>query len=69
MPAWQGKETMLRLQGWSRHRRIILLRRKLARDPAIIDHANPAQSLLGFAEVGSDKELWEYAALVTSLDN
>ncbi len=28
---WQGNETVLRLQGWSRHRRIILLRRKLAR--------------------------------------
>jgi hypothetical protein len=66
---WQGKETMLRLQGWSRHRRIILLRRKLARDVAMTDRANPAQLLLGFAEVGPDKELWEYAALVTSLDN
>jgi hypothetical protein len=32
---WQGKATMLRLQGWSRHRRIILLRRKLARDVAM----------------------------------
>jgi Transposase DDE domain group 1 len=66
---WQGKETMLRLQGWSRHRRIILLRRKLARDVAMTDRANSNQPLLGFAEVGPDKELWEYAALVTSLDD
>ena len=28
---WQGKETSLRLVGWSRQRRIILLRRKLPR--------------------------------------
>ncbi len=28
---WQGKETTLRLVGWSRQRRIVLLRRKLAR--------------------------------------
>jgi Transposase DDE domain group 1 len=62
---WQGKETTLRLQGWSRQRRIILLRRKLARAQAI----NPAQPLLGFGEAESDNELWEYAALVTSLDS
>ena len=65
---WQGKETTLRLQGWSRHRRIILLRRKLARDLTMIDRTKPDQPLLGFAEIGPDKELWEYAALVTSLD-
>jgi hypothetical protein len=64
---WQGKETTLRLQGWSRQRRIILLRRKLPRERAITDRANPAQPLLGFGEAEADKELWEYAALVTSL--
>src|SRR5271155_2727318 len=64
---WQGKETTLRLQGWSRQRRIILLRRKLPRDRAITKRADPAQPLLSFGEVEADKELWEYAALVTSL--
>jgi len=57
------------LVGWSRQRRIILLRRKLGRDLAITDRTNPAQPLLGFAEVGPDKAAWEYAALITSLDN
>jgi hypothetical protein len=66
---WQGKETALRLQGWSRQRRIILLRRKLARDQPMSDRVKPDQALLGFADVAPDKELWEYAALVTSLDN
>src|SRR3954463_5106775 len=66
---WQGKETSLRLSGWSRHRRIVLLRRKLARDLAITDHTNPTQLRLGFAEVGPDQAVWEYAALVTSLDS
>jgi hypothetical protein len=64
---WQGKETSLRLLGWSRHRRIILLRRKLAHGIAISDRSDPAQPLLSFGEVEADKELWEYAALVTSL--
>jgi hypothetical protein len=67
---WQGKEATLRLFGWSRRRRVILLRRKLRRDPAINDRQNSTQPLLGVAEIDSDKEeLWEYSALVTSLDN
>jgi hypothetical protein len=66
---WQGKETSLRLHGWSRHRRVILLRRKLAPAIAISDRTDPEQPLLSFGEVEPDKELWEYAALVTSLTN
>jgi hypothetical protein len=66
---WQGKETRLRLHGWSRHRRIILLRRKLAHGVAISNRSDAAQTLLSFGEVEADKELWEYAALVTSLNN
>jgi Transposase DDE domain group 1 len=66
---WQGKETSLRLRGWSRQRRIILLRRKLARDLASTEPTNPTQLRLGFAEVGPDQAVWEYAALVTSLDS
>jgi hypothetical protein len=65
---WQGKETSLRLVGWSRQRRIVLLRRKLPRDLALTDRNDQGQQLLTFLEVGPDKELWEYGALVTSLD-
>jgi hypothetical protein len=65
---WQGKETTLRSVGWSRQRRIILLRRKLAGDLALTDRNDRGQQLPSFVEVGPDKELWEYAALVTSLD-
>src|SRR5258707_11290274 len=66
---WQGKETTLRLVGWSRQRRVVLLRRKLARRLLLVDGAEPAQPLLSFAEVGPNREVWEYAALVTSLDS
>ena len=66
---WQGQETTRRLVGWSRHRRVILLRRKLKQPLAIVDHKQPGQPLLSFAEVGADREGWEYAALVTSLDS
>jgi len=64
---WQGKETTLRLQGWSRQRRIILLRRKLVSPPAATNRTDLAQPLLSFGEAEADNELWEYAALVTSL--
>jgi hypothetical protein len=66
---WQGKETSLRLHGWGRHRRIILLRRKLPHGVAISDRSDLDQPLLGFGEAEADRELWEYAALVTSLDS
>lgn len=46
-----------------------MLRRKLARDQPARNRADPAQPLLSFGEVEPDSELWEYAALVTSLDN
>jgi hypothetical protein len=67
---WQGKETKLRLMGWSRQRRVVLLRRKFNRPLALLDRTDPRQPLLGFAEVlGGKREVWEYAALVTSLDS
>jgi len=67
---WQGKETKLRLMGWSRQRRVVLLRRKFNRPLALLDRTDPGQPLLGFAEVlGGKREVWEYAALVTSLGN
>src|SRR6476469_6149738 len=64
---WRGKETSLRLLGWSRHRRVILLRRKLDRPLAVVDRTHPALPQLSFAEVADKREVWEYAALVTSL--
>jgi hypothetical protein len=67
---WQGKETTLRLMGWSRQRRVVLLRRQFNRPLALLDRTDPGQPLLGFAEVlGGKREVWEYAALVTSLDS
>jgi hypothetical protein len=46
-----------------------LLRRKLNRPLAVVDRSHPELPLLGFAEVGYKREVWEYAALVTSLDS
>ena len=68
---WLGKETALRLSGGAANARLFCCAANwLAtwRSP-ITDHTNPAQARLGFAEVGPDKAVWEYAALITSLDN
>ncbi len=55
---WEGKKTELRLMGWSRQRRIILLRRKLRDDLAIAEKAQPAQKWSSFAEIDRNGEVW-----------
>jgi hypothetical protein len=66
---WQGKDGQLRLQGWSRHRRIVILRRRLERSLALTEHDAKGQLRLGFAEIDDGRDVWEYAVLVTSLDS
>jgi hypothetical protein len=64
---WQGKDSQLRLQGWSRHRRIAILRRRIERSLALTERDADGQLRLGFAEIDDGAEVWEYAVLVTSL--
>jgi hypothetical protein len=66
---WQGKEEMLRLAGWSRSRRVVLLRRRIKASAARADRAASGQLRLGFVEIDDQQEVYEYAALVTSLDD
>ena len=69
-PRVEGKETNLRLMGWSRQPRVVLRRRKFNRALALLDRTDPGPPLLGFAEgLGGKREVWEYAALVTSRDS
>jgi hypothetical protein len=64
---WQGKEGRLRLEGWSRHRRIVILRRRLERSLALSGRDDAGQLRLSFVEIEAGGEVWEYAVLVTSL--
>lgn len=66
---WQGKEGELRLMGWSRQRRVVILRRRTERSLALVERDATGQLTLGFAEIGPDREVWEYAVLVTSLSS
>jgi Transposase DDE domain group 1 len=65
---WRGKHGEIRLMGWSRQRRVVLLRRRLA-GVMITQPQADGQLALGFVEIDEERqEAWEYAVLVTSLE-
>ena len=66
---WQGAEAELRLSGWSRSRRVVVLRRRLKdNDIALESPDESGQLRLSFTEVEENVRLYEYGVLVTSLD-
>ncbi len=63
---WQGREGVLQLQGWSRTRRVVVLRRAFKTSP--IPAAPAAQRLLDWPQpFATSAPEYEYAVLVTSL--
>jgi Transposase DDE domain group 1 len=70
---WKGVEAELMLTGWSRQRRVIVLRRRLLDERLLAEQKRLAnttadqQLALGFVEMVKDGPLYEYAVLVTSL--
>jgi Transposase DDE domain group 1 len=65
---WQTKESILRLEGWSRQRRVIVLRRRVKGALATSSKETPGQQMLSFVEIGANAEVYEYSVLATSLD-
>ena len=67
---WQGIRTELMLEGWSRSRPLVVLRRQIRNDLALTqpDPAAPKQLSLGLAEIVDQGVLYEYVVLVSSLD-
>ena len=65
---FETKESTVRLEGWSRQRRAIVLRRRVRGTLAASVTDNHGQQKLSFVEVGADAEVYEYSVLVTSLD-
>src|SRR5258705_5711578 len=75
---WQGREDVLRLSGWSRERRVVVLRRPLKSQPAAeaetVDKKKSKrnagkQLTLDLPELTYQGTQYEYAVLVTSLTN
>jgi hypothetical protein len=65
---FEAKESEVRLLGWSRQRRVIVLRRRLKDAVGLSsrDDGDPLQ--LSFVEIGEATDIYEYSVLVTSLD-
>ena len=57
----------MRRDGWSRSRRVIVLRRKLKGSVVAGVRDDADQLQLGFAEIEGNTELYEYAVLATTL--
>jgi len=65
---WEAEESELRLQGWSRSRRVVVLRRPIRNNLASQnDAAQLTQSEFSYVELCAPGVLYEYAVLVTSL--
>jgi hypothetical protein len=66
---WQGLSSELQLTGWSRPRRVVILRRKLRESVAASEQEKQTGQRVfsGMAELRRGQELYEYAVLVTSL--
>lgn len=62
---WEGKEGELRLDGWSRARRVVVLRRPLRGEALLADES---QGVLSFVEANVPAKRYEYAVLVTDLN-
>lgn len=65
---WQAAESKLRLTGWSRTRRIVVLRRQIQKNLAIVQKNPQGPLQLSFAELSDDITVYEYSVLVTSLE-
>ena len=63
---WEGVESHLQLQGWSRPRRVIVLRRKLRERPVEAERDGKQMVLPGCVVVEKGGEWYEHAVLVTS---
>ena len=63
---WEGRDGELRLSGWSRARRVIVLRRPLRGEALLADES---QGVLGFVEANIPVKRYEYAVLVTDIEH
>ncbi len=64
---WQAKETEIRLQGWSRQRRVVVLRRRVKGALATPAMDEDGQPRLAFLDIGPSEEMWDYQVLATTL--
>ena len=66
---WEGLSSELQLTGWSRTRRVVILRRQLRETVAVSDEEKQTGQRVfsGMAELKRGQNLYEYSVLVTSV--
>jgi hypothetical protein len=64
---WQAIEDSIKLSGWSKARRVVVLRRRIKHDLALTSKHHDKQRVLALAhdEVQDAAQVWEYTVLVT----
>lgn len=69
--SWEGQESSLKLVGWDKARRVVVLRKKIRKEVAILSENTASKQLeMQFANLCDSKtEVYEYAVLVTSLSD
>lgn len=66
---WEGIEGKIYLTGWSRSRRVVLLRKRLAKENIGVLNDTHGQLEFNFAQVDKNVVAYEYQVLVTNLDD
>lgn len=64
---WEGTEERMQLMGWTKSRRVIVLRRKLKESVIVAKDTDTRQMKLALIDNGTPIENYEYAILVTSM--
>lgn len=67
---WQAIEDEIRLSGWSKARRVVVLRRRIKEDIAVTARRDDGQLVLALPHdsVQDSAQLWEYTVLVTNVE-
>ena len=67
---WEAKDSCIKLSTWDRERRVVIIRRRLSKDAILaLDHGKEGQASFGFLDDIEDIRTYEYAVLVTSLQD
>jgi hypothetical protein len=67
---WEGIESQIQLTGWKKSRRVIILRKQVAKEVAVLTKEKDSRQLeLQFVEVEGKMQVYEYGVMVTTLED
>ena len=67
---WEAKESSIKLMGWEKERRVVIVRRRLPQESMTAVEYNVAgQQEMSFVDDPEDIKLYEYSVLVTDLED